>query len=147
MTGDSRLTVPCVGAVVVHRGRLLLVQRGHEPGRGLWSVPGGRLEPGETTSAGCAREVLEETGLPVVPGRLVGRVERDAPAGGVYVIDDLDAEVAPGARLDDDGLPLVTPGDDADDACWASRADLDRLPLVPLLLETLAGWGVLDRLR
>jgi 8-oxo-dGTP diphosphatase len=138
VTGDARLTVPCVGAVVVHDGCLLLVRRANEPGRGLWSVPGGRLEAGEDLATGCAREVLEETGLVVAPGAVVGRVERDAPGGGIYVIDDLDCEVVGGADL--------VPGDDADDACWASLADLDRLPLVPQLLDTLRSWGVLDRL-
>jgi ADP-ribose pyrophosphatase YjhB (NUDIX family) len=136
-----------VGAVVVHDRRLLLVQRGNEPGRGLWSVPGGRLEPGETVEEGCAREVLEEAGITVRPGRVVGRVERDAPGGGVYVIDDLDAVVVTGAELDADGLPTLTAGDDADDAWWATVADLDHLPLVPLLRDTLEAWGVLTRLR
>ena len=39
--------IPCVGAVIKDRdGRLLLIKRGHEPGAGLWSLPGGRIEPG-----------------------------------------------------------------------------------------------------
>ncbi len=138
--------MPCVGGVVVHDGRLLLVRRGREPGRGLWSVPGGRLEPGETVAEGCAREVLEETGLRVVPGALVGTVERAAPDGSTYVIDDLGCTVAPGVGLGDDGLPLLSAGDDADDATWASYDDLAALPLVPLLRETLEEWGVLGRL-
>ncbi len=138
--------MPCVGGVVVHDGRLLLVRRGQEPGRGLWSVPGGRLEPGETVAEGCAREVLEETGLRVVPGALVGTVERAAPDDSTYVIDDLDCAVARGVELGHDGLPLLAAGDDADDAAWASYDDLATLPLVPLLLETLDGWGVLQRL-
>ena len=153
MTGDSRLTVPCVGAIVVVDGHLLLVQRGNEPGRGLWSVPGGRLEPGETLEQGCAREVLEETGLTVTPGVVVGRAERDAPGGAVYVIDDLDAVVEAGAPGPEGGpttavgLPALAAGDDADDACWATLADLDSLPLVPQLRGTLDSWGVLTRLR
>jgi ADP-ribose pyrophosphatase YjhB (NUDIX family) len=58
------LRVDCVGGIVVdERGRLLLVRRGTEPGRGLWSVPGGRVEPGESDAEATAREVLEETGL------------------------------------------------------------------------------------
>ncbi len=135
-----------MGAVVVHAGRLLLVRRGLEPGRGLWSVPGGRLEPGETVAQGCAREVLEETGVRVVAGAHVGTVERAAPDGSTYVIDDLACTVADGVETADDGLPLLRAGDDADDAAWASLDDLDALPLVPELRETLEGWGVLDRL-
>lgn len=139
--------VPCVGAVVVHERRLLLVRRGQEPGRGLWSVPGGRLEPGETVAEGCVREVLEETGVRVVAGAVVGTVERPAPDGSTYVIDDLDCAVAPGAETGPDGLPALAARDDADDAVWATYDDLDALPLVPQLRETLDGWGVLDRLR
>ncbi len=141
------LRVPCVGAVVVHDGRLLLVRRGREPGRGLWSIPGGRLEPGETPAEGCAREVLEETGLAVETGAVLGTVERPGLGGSTYVIDDLDCTVASAAVRAADGRPALEPGDDADDAIWASSDLLATLPLVPELLETLAGWGVLDRLR
>jgi ADP-ribose pyrophosphatase YjhB (NUDIX family) len=131
--------VPCVGAVVVHDGRLLLVRRGQEPGRGRWSVPGGRVEPGESLAAACAREVREETGLDVEVHEVVGRVERPAPDGSTYVIDDLACSVR--------GPDVPVAGDDADDACWATRAELAALPLVDLLHDTLDAWGVLDRLR
>ena len=47
-------TVPCVGGLTYDdEGRLLVVQRANEPGRGLWSVPGGRVEPGEPRSRPC----------------------------------------------------------------------------------------------
>ena len=62
--------IPCVGAVIKDEtGRLLLIRRGHEPGAGLWSIPGGRIEPGESDLAALVREVREETGLDVVAGR------------------------------------------------------------------------------
>ena len=65
--------VPCVGALVHDDdGRLLVVRRGREPGRGLWSVPGGRVEPGESVGVAVEREVLEETGLHVTVGIRVG---------------------------------------------------------------------------
>src|SRR5438128_1137248 len=71
--------IPCVGAIVKDsRGRLLLIRRGHEPGAGLWSLPGGRIEPGETDAEALVREMLEETSLTVEPGPLVGRVRRPA---------------------------------------------------------------------
>jgi 8-oxo-dGTP diphosphatase len=54
-----------VGAVIVERGRALLVRRATEPLLGEWSVPGGMLELGETLRDGVQREVLEETGLAV----------------------------------------------------------------------------------
>ena len=57
-----------VGAVIVERGRALLVRRASEPLVGEWSVPGGMLELGETLRDGVRREALEETGLVVEPG-------------------------------------------------------------------------------
>ncbi|HJY99567.1 MAG TPA: NUDIX domain-containing protein, partial [Streptosporangiaceae bacterium] len=69
--------IPCVGAVITDsRGRLLLIRRGHEPGAGLWSLPGGRIEPGETDAEALVREMREETGLEVEPGPLLGAVQR-----------------------------------------------------------------------
>ncbi|MGI8799897.1 MAG: NUDIX hydrolase, partial [Pseudonocardia sp.] len=63
--------VACVGAIVRDAaGRLLLVQRVNEPGAGRWSLPGGRVEPGETDQDAVVREVAEETGLQVRTTRL-----------------------------------------------------------------------------
>jgi ADP-ribose pyrophosphatase YjhB (NUDIX family) len=128
--------VPCVGAVVWDAaGRLLLVQRAREPGRGLWSLPGGRVEPGEDDAAALAREVAEETGLTVRVGALAGTVERPGPGGpggAVYAIADYVCEVTGG---------VLRAGDDAADARWV--ADLDSVPLTPGLLDALRGWGVL----
>ena len=50
--------IPCVGAIITdHRGWLLLIKRGHEPGAGLWSLPGGRIEPDETGEQAVVREI------------------------------------------------------------------------------------------
>lgn len=101
---------------------------------GSWSVPGGRLEPGEADEAGVRREVLEETGLRVEVGRLAGTVERPGPGGVTYVIRDYLATVTA-------GTPVA--GDDAADVRWCARADLARLPLSEGLLEALTAWDVL----
>lgn len=131
-----RLVVPCVGAVVHDdAGRLLLVQRGHDPHRGLWSIPGGRIEPGESAEQAIVREVREETGLDVVPRRPVGRVT--IPGDGV-VFDVVDFACS---LTRADAAPV--PGDDADAAAFVDAATLDRLPCTPRLVETLRGWGVL----
>lgn len=131
--------VPCVGAVVRDRAdRLLLVRRGTEPERGRWSVPGGRVEPGETGPEAAAREVHEETGLQVVVGQLVGTVERDGPDGVVYVIDDYEARPL-GAGED------LRAGDDADEARWFTAEEVGALDCVSGLVETLRGWDVLPR--
>lgn len=129
--------IPCVGAVIRDAGgRLLLIRRGHEPGKGLWSLPGGRVESGETDEQAVVREVAEETGLAVTPGRLIGGVRRPGAAPGTeYDIRDYAAEVTGGT---------LAPGDDADDACWAALADLATLPLTDGLLDTLRSWGVAD---
>lgn len=123
---------PCVGGLAYDgAGRLLLIRRGNEPGRGLWSVPGGRVEAGEDDGAALVREMAEETGLAVSPGRLIGRVTR-----GPYLISDYACTVLGGE---------LRAGDDALDARWCSAADLTTLPLVDELVETLAGWGALPR--
>lgn len=127
---DRVASVPCVGALAYDiEGRLLLVRRANEPGRGRWSVPGGRVEPGEDDAAALVREMAEETGLVVHPGRLVGRVVR-----GRYLISDYACTVVGG---------VLRAGDDALDARWCSATDLAALPLVEGLHATLAGWGAL----
>src|SRR3954454_3314354 len=132
---DAAPVVPCVGAVVHDpTGRLLLVQRGHDPHRGLWSLPGGRIEAGESREQAVVREVREETGLEVVAGRPVGRVQISGD-GVVFDVVDLAC-----ALTGTDGAPV--PGDDAAAAVFADAATLDRLPCTPLLVETLRGWGV-----
>lgn len=65
-----------VGGIVLVEGRVVLVKRGHAPLAGDWSLPGGALELGETLEAGVAREILEETGLIVEVGPLVGVFDR-----------------------------------------------------------------------
>jgi ADP-ribose pyrophosphatase YjhB (NUDIX family) len=65
-----------VGAVVVDKGRVLLVRRGTEPLRGQWSLPGGLLELGESLKDGVIREVREETGLIVEPLDLIELLDR-----------------------------------------------------------------------
>jgi ADP-ribose pyrophosphatase YjhB (NUDIX family) len=61
---------------VTESGELVLIRRGFEPGRGLWAQPGGFLEVDETVSEGAVRETLEETGLVVEPGELLGLYAR-----------------------------------------------------------------------
>ena len=136
--GPAEPVIPCVGAVVHDgRGRLLLVRRGRDPGRGLWSIPGGRVEPGESDTAAVVREVEEETGLAVEVVRFLGTVHRPAPTGGTYEIRDFLAALVAGAA------PEPVAGDDAAAVRWAARADLEDLPLVAGLLEALAAWQVL----
>ncbi len=129
--------VDCVGGIVTDpAGRLLLIKRGKEPALGCWSVPGGRVESDETLIEATAREVLEETGLAVVVGELVGTVERDAPDGSVYVIYDFACTPA-GDTL------TVAAGDDAADVGWFSPAEVPTLNCAPGLIEAFVDWGLL----
>lgn len=128
--------VRCVGGIVFDdQGRLLLIQRGHEPGKGLWSVPGGRVERDETDSVAVVRELREETGLDVKPATFVGTVVR-----GDYEIHDYACTVVGGT---------LTAGDDADAARWVDSAELVAMDtsgqLAELLFVTLRDWGALPR--
>lgn len=124
-----------MGAIITDdTGLLLLIKRGHEPEEGRWSLPGGRVGPGESDRDALVREIREETGLRVEPGRLIGEVERPAPGGAVFEIYDYAASVSGGQ---------LAAGDDAADARWIDPGDIGQLSLTTGLAETLAAWGVL----
>ena len=132
-----------VGAVVVDQGRVLLVQRGREPLKGKWSLPGGMLELGETLTQGVIREVQEETGLIVESLELIellDRVHRESGPLGErvryhYVIADYLCRVVGGA------LQAAT---DADAVRWVERAEWNShsaLALDPITVRVIeAGW-------
>ena len=128
------MDIPCVGAVCIEHNSLLLIQRGQPPAQGMWSLPGGRVEPGESAIDAVVREVREETGLDVRVVREVGTVVRDAPGGDRYVIDDFLVEVT------SDLQPHA--GDDAIDVGFFDAQAMAQLPLTPGLLTALADWGV-----
>jgi len=112
-----------VGAILLKGDNVLLVKRGREPSKGLWSIPGGLVELGEDVRDAIVREVKEETGLHIVPGELfdvVDAVHRDEQ-GRVrfhYVIVDFLAET-------EERQPV--PGSDVDDARWTPIDGLARL--------------------
>jgi ADP-ribose pyrophosphatase YjhB (NUDIX family) len=140
MTRVDLPAIRCVGALIHDgHGRLLLVLRGKDPGRGLWSVPGGKVEPGEDDDTAVRREVTEETALTVTVGRLVGVVERPAP-GGIFVIYDYLCTATGGTPV---------PGDDAAAVRWVDAAGFAALhdagELVDRLAETLWNWRILPR--
>ncbi|MGW4064808.1 NUDIX hydrolase [Amycolatopsis sp. NPDC004747] len=136
MEGLTSTTIRCVGGIAFDPyGRLLLIRRRNDPGSGQWSLPGGRVEPGETDEKAVVRELREETGLDVIPGTLIGSVRR-----GPYEIFDYACEVEGG---------ILTAGDDAADVRWSDAADLSALEaagaLVDLLYVTLRDWNALPR--
>ena len=124
----------CVGAVAVEDGRLLLVRRGRPPGLGEWSVPGGRVEAGETMAEAVVRELAEETGLSGECVGVVGWVERIGPEHHFVIVDFR-------VRVDAAGRP--TPGGDAAEAAWVPLEEAGALALVEGLAAFLAEHGVL----
>jgi 8-oxo-dGTP diphosphatase len=124
----------CVGAVAVLDDRLLLVRRGRPPGAGRWSVPGGRVERGETLAEAVLRELREETGLEGVCDGFLGWVER-IDEDFHYVILDFTVTVL------DPGPPIA--GDDATEVAWVDLGDVAELRLTEGLAEFLHDHGVL----
>jgi ADP-ribose pyrophosphatase YjhB (NUDIX family) len=111
-----------VGAIILQRNRVLLVERARSPLQGYWSLPGGVLETGERLEEGVCREVLEETGLVVKPRGIVEifeRIMRDA-TGRVeyhYVLVDYLCRVTGG---------VLKAQDDVSRAEWVTRWGLSR---------------------
>jgi mutator protein MutT len=109
-----------VGAVVVRDGKALIVRRGHEPRKGEWSLPGGRVELGESLEDATRREIREETGLEVDVGPLVEAFDRVHRLDGriryhFVILDYLCVPRAGEARA----------GDDAEDVAWVTAEELD----------------------
>jgi ADP-ribose pyrophosphatase YjhB (NUDIX family) len=125
-----------VGAVAVDDDRLLMIRRGRPPGAGRWSLPGGRVEGGETIAAALVRELWEETGLDGVCGPLIGWVER---LGDDHHFVILDFEVV---LLDPGAEPRA--GDDADDVAWVPLHQIAERPVVEGLVEFLAQHRIID---
>lgn len=121
-----------VGAVCVRDGRLLVVQRGRGVATGRWSLPGGRVEPGETLAAAVTRELREETGLDVEVGPLCGIAERITGTAHYVILDYWVRATG-----------TATAGDDAAAVAWVDRAELVTLDTVDGLIEFLTTHGVL----
>ena len=123
----------CVGAIAIEDDQILLVRRGTDPGKGLWSLPGGRVEAGEAMVSAVVRELREETGLSGVCGPMLGWVEH-LTVDHHLVIADFQVTILDG------GLPV--PGSDAVDAAWVAVADLDAVQLVDGLATFLVEQGL-----
>jgi 8-oxo-dGTP diphosphatase len=122
-----------VGAVVVRDGHALLVRRGKPPSQGMWAIPGGRVELGETLQQAVERETLEETGITVHAGTPIYTFDvimrdEDDHVRFHYVIVDMLADYISGD---------LRAGDDAWEAGWKTAQDIDALPVYQATLELL----------
>jgi len=124
-----------IGALIFRRNRILLVQRGKEPLKGWWSLPGGALETGESLRDGIRREVLEETGLVVQPKEVATIFERiihdsEGRPEYHYVLIDYICTAQPGD---------AKPATDVSAVAWVSEKELPQYQLtegtLPVILE------------
>lgn len=129
-----------VGAIIFRGDQVLLIQRGQEPSRGQWSIPGGAVLVGETLEEGVRREILEETHLEVRVLTLVKVLERifrdsDGRVAYHYVLVDFLCEYRAGELRSDS---------DAQDARFVNLQDLPSYQIAPVTLEVISRG---DRLR
>ncbi len=121
-----------VSIALSHDGKLLLVRRGRGGYRGLWSLPGGHVQSGESLPAAAARELREETGIVASIGRRIDTVEiAPSPENGIgdrYLLAVFEAEFVSGS---------VRAGDDAAEAGWFRAEDLSGLTLTPETRRTI----------
>jgi ADP-ribose pyrophosphatase len=140
-SGNAYPVKPRVGvcAITVKDEKVLLVKRGVEPSKGLWAIPGGTLELGETLQECAAREILEETGVTIKVNNYVyvfDFIECDdkRKIKFHFVIIDFAAEYISG---DPKGA------DDAMEARWLSAEELPELPVAVNTINALRSLGFL----
>lgn len=119
--------------MIFHRGRILLVERGREPLKGYWSLPGGLVETGERLEAAIAREIFEETALRVKPlamFEIFERILRDSSGRAEYhyVLIDFVCKVVSGE---------LRAGDDVSRAEWIGRFKLSEYKLTEGTLDVI----------
>jgi 8-oxo-dGTP diphosphatase len=126
----------CVGAVVTRPvagtkdiREILLIKRANPPQQGRWSLPGGRVERGETLCEAVVREVLEETGVEIRVGALIEAVERISTEFHFVIMDYYAEPIIASAT--------ATAATDAADACWFRTSEVAALDLADRLLEFL----------
>ena len=127
------LPVPTLGVsgiVFNNQKQILLIQRNQPPAMGLWSIPGGKLEQGESLVEACKREIKEETGLDTEVKNIVAVVERRVE-GFHYVIIDYLALLA----NEENSQPIAQ--SDVSEARWVSLEHLIDYELVEGLAEII----------
>lgn len=125
---SSPVILAAVSVALVREGRVLLVRRGREPGRGIWAFPGGRVEPGESREAAARRELAEETALSagaLVPHREIA-IQPAGPGAPGFDLTVFSGSEATG---------VLTAGDDAEAAGWFAPGEMEAIPVIDNVLE------------
>lgn len=130
---DQTPILAASAVILDEQKRILLVQRANPPDKGCWTLPGGRVDPGETLELAAIREIFEETGLLIRIVRELGQLSVPDGKGGVYEIHDFLAQ-----RIEGEAAA----GDDAAAIGWFRNDELSKLPLTPDLLHYLNRYGV-----
>ncbi|WP_455367873.1 NUDIX hydrolase [[Eubacterium] cellulosolvens] len=125
--------IPGVGAVLIKDKRVLLVRRRHEPGKGLWSIPGGVIEVGEPVKEAAIREVKEETGFDITVEEPLGVTDviiRDKKERVKfhYILVSFRARIVGGSIAEASAKSEIR---------WASRAQIETLPITETALKLL----------
>jgi ADP-ribose pyrophosphatase YjhB (NUDIX family) len=136
-------TIDSASVALVKGGRVLLILRARPPYEGLWTLPGGRLQPGETAEAAATRELREELDLTVSALRPVTRMTIEAPPSG---------NSGPPRRFDlkvfatNTFAGHITASDEIADYRWIETGRMGDLPLTPNLEQVIAAaLAVFDR--
>lgn len=130
---DTKFPIPAIGVggiVFNNRKQVLMIKRNQSPAMGLWSIPGGKLEAGESLSEACHREIKEETGLDTETKNIVAVVERRIEGFHYVIIDYL-------AQLVDEENSLPIAQSDVAEARWVSLDQLSHYDLVEGLREII----------
>jgi len=130
--------VPAVAAIILRDRQILMIRRGSEPGKGLWSIPGGCIELGESIQDALRREVLEETGVSIEVGEFAGVAEVVIRGGGSvrfhYIILDYFARIVSGE---------IRAASDALECRWIPLSELTDYDVTESLIERLKALGLL----
>jgi 8-oxo-dGTP diphosphatase len=133
---EPLVPTPCAGVICFRGDEVLLIKRGKPPRQGQWSIPGGRIEPGEPASIAAMRELREETGVEAEYLGLVDVVDYLAPDRHYVLIDYAARWIA--------REPVA--GDDAADARFVPVAEIDTLGMwdetVRVILQAYVGFGL-----
>ena len=125
----------CVGAIAVVEGDCLLIKRANEPNSGTWSIPGGRVENGESLTEAVEREFFEETGIIGDCGSFVGWTELISTKSHKVILD---------FEIETNGRPIPVPSSDAREAKWVPLKDLALIEVAEGLEEFLIRHGYID---